>query len=261
MVICQIQIMPNPLFRKFISDNVESAIKSAETASEVRHTGTIGDIREIALKNIFRPILTDMEAIGSGQITDHRGYLSDQTDIIIYSKDINPPLLFDPMKSDKGIYPAETCIYAIEVKSQANASEIRDAIKKAKKIREMKYTPGMHDKFGREINHNINLIVTAFFAFSSDLKEKSEIERYLELDLEGKTTPAINVICIVNKGYWFFNEHDKSWWWWEPTPDHGEVISFLGGIINTIPDAIASRRHPRFGTYLINTNGTKFPFP
>ncbi len=250
--------MPNELFRHFVSDTIDSTIRLAQSAPSVGHPGMTGSIREIALKNIFRPILTDVADIGSGKITDHRGHLSKETDVIIYSKDINPPILYDT-KNDLGIFPAETCLYAIEVKSKSNSAEIQDAIEKAQLIKEMEYTSGIYDELGREHQHTLTRIVSAFFAFSSDLKEKSELDRYLGLDSDGKTDPLIRAICIVGRGYWYFDKHNQCWWYWKPTSDHGEVIAFIGGVINTIPDAIASRGRPRFGKYLINTSGSKVP--
>jgi len=250
--------MPNDLFRDFISDAVCTAIKKAQRAPCVDHPGMTGEIREIALKDIFRPILTNVADVGYGKITDHRGHLSKETDVIIYSKDINPPILYDP-KGVRGVFPAETCLYAIEVKSKTNSTEIRDAIDKARVIREMKYTSGIYDEFGNACQHRLTIIMNAFFSFSSNLTEKSELERYLELDPEGNTNPKINVICVVGSGYWYFNEREKCWYYWEPTQDHGEVIAFLGGVMNTIPDAIVSRGRPRFGKYIINKMGTKVP--
>ena len=38
-----------------------------------------------------------------------------------------------------------------------------------------------------------------------------------------------------------------------PTAEHDEVIAFLSGVMNTIPDQIASGGHPRHGEYLIKT--------
>jgi len=249
-------IMPNHLFRKFIRDSVDGVIKKAQRASGVDHPGMIGEIREEALKDIFRPILTDVADVGYGKITDYVGHLSKETDLIIYSKDINPPILYDTGGA-RGIFPAETCLYSIEVKSKTSSNEIKDAIKKARVIREMQYSPGFYDNFGNAPSHSITPIVTVFFSFSSDLTGKSELERYLVLDPEGNTDPLIRAICVVGSGYWYFYGHEQCWYYWEPTDDYEEVVAFLGGIINTIPDAIASRGRPRFGEYIIDKKGRK----
>ena len=252
--------MANITYRNHVKNNIKTAIQNAQAASNVDHPGLVGSIREIALKHLFRPLLTDVADIGTGKIIDNTGTQSNQIDIIIYSTDINPPILYDGEKSDMGLFPAETCLYAIEVKSQASASELRKAIENAKSVRKMAFLAGYYDENSNPIHHRLIAIVPAFFAFGSDLKEggKTELDRYLQLDSNGRTNPAIPVICVIGRGYWFFNERESSWYYWEPTPDHGEVISFLGGVLNTIPDQIASRGHPRFGNYLIDKVGKKY---
>ena len=254
-----IALMVNMLYRKNVVDNIDAAIRNALAASDVDHPVLVGSIREIALKHLFRPLLTDVADIGTGKIIDNLGTQSNQIDIIIYSTDINPPILYDEGKSDMGLFPAETCLYAIEVKSQASANELRKAIENAKSVRKMAFLAGYYDENFNPINHRLTGIVPAFFAFSSDLKEegKTELDRYLQLDTNGRTNPVIPVICVTGRGYWYFNGRESSWYYWEPTPDHGEIISFLGGVLNTIPDQIASRGHPRFGTYLIDKIGKK----
>lgn len=251
--------MANMMYRKIVGDNIDNAIRCAQAASDVDHPGMVGSIREIALKHLFRPLLTDVVDTGTGKIIDSTGTKSDQIDVIIYCTDINPPILYDEGRSDMGLFPAETCLYAIEVKSQASAGELRKAIENAKSVFQMEFISGYYDIYNHPIGHIVQRIVPAFFAFGSDLKEggKTELERYLELDSNGRTRPAIRVICVIGKGYWYFHENESAWYYWEPTSDHGEVISFLGGILNSIPDHISSRGHPRFGIYLIDKNGKK----
>ena len=84
--------------------------------ANVDHPGMKGKIREIAVKNLFKPLLTKNIAIGSGKIVDHRGIQSKETDVILYSNDIHPAILYSE-HDDIGLFPVETCLYAIEVKS------------------------------------------------------------------------------------------------------------------------------------------------
>jgi hypothetical protein len=69
-------------------------------------------------------------------------------------------------------------------------------------------------------------------------------------------------MCIVGKGYWYYRRDTTpngdsigKWWYWEATDGYDEVMSFLGAILNTIPDSIASRGHPKFGQYIIPNEG------
>ncbi len=255
--------MANQTYRNMVSSNIDNAIRLAQLASDVNHPVIKGDIREIALKHIFRPLLTNVVDIGTGKIIDHKGTESDQIDVIIYSNVINPPILYDLENSDLGLFPSETSLYAIEVKSVASATTIKEAIENLKKIWNLEYVSGIYDKFGNAIQHSLSLIVPTFFAFDSDLSGngKSELDRYFELDPNAKTKPIIRVICVIGKGYWYFNEIDSAWYYWASTHDHDEVMSFLGGIINTYHDSIASRGRPRFGQYIIAREGQKVNYP
>jgi hypothetical protein len=258
--------VPNELFREIVGGKIDAAIDEAKKAGGIGHPSVKGSIREIALKNLFKPLLTSISDLGTGTIVDNKGNQSQETDIIIYNKDILPPIIFYD-RSDTGVYPVETCIYAIEVKSKATAANIRDAITKAMTIRKMTYVSGFFDPGGRPVQHEITPIVTAFFAFSSDLAEtgKSELERYLESDPDGNINPLIRAICVVGRGYWYFHPETQregsttfikgTWFFWENTQKHDEVISFLSGILNTIPRAVASRGRPALGEYLIPING------
>jgi Domain of unknown function (DUF6602) len=80
----------NELIRKKILRNIEMAIKEAQDASGVDHPGMKGKIREIAVKNLFTPLLIGQINIGSGKIVDNNGFQSSETDVIIYSTDIHP---------------------------------------------------------------------------------------------------------------------------------------------------------------------------
>jgi len=91
----------------------------------------------------------------------------------------------------------------------------------------------------------------------------AEIERYIKLDRDADFDPLIRAICIVGKGYWYYRRDTTAsgdsigkWWCWEANKEHDEVMSFLGAILNTIPDSIASRGRPRYGKYIITNEGT-----
>ncbi len=249
--------MANELVRNKIKNYIEKAIEEAQNAADLDHPGMMGTIREIAIKNLFEPLLTGQTKIGNGKIVDFTGFQSQETDVIIYSNNIHPAILYSP-RMDIGVYPSETCIYAIEVKSKATAENIRDAMEKARTLQRLKYTSGLYSPDGIAIQHQVIPVIPVFFAFGSDLKEKSEIDRYIELDSEAEFNPLIPVICVVGKGYWYYRRDTTpngdsigKWFHWAPSKDHNEIFGFLSGILNTIPDRIASRGHPRFGEYLI----------
>jgi hypothetical protein len=76
--------MANQLVRDKIKANINAAIIDAQNAATVDHPGMMGTIREIAIKNLFRPLLTGQTDIGSGKVIDFTGFQSQETDVIIY---------------------------------------------------------------------------------------------------------------------------------------------------------------------------------
>lgn len=248
--------MPNDLFRDRVINQILTAVSESSNARRVEHPSLQGRVREIALDHLFRPLLPFGLEIGTGKVIDNGSYQSRQIDLIIYSRSILPSLMYS---ESEGMFPAESCFYAIEVKSRTSASEIRDAIAKADSLRRIRYLPGAYDSESRPKNHRFTPIIPAFFAFDSDLRKtgKSELERYQELDPNFRNKPSLVAICVVGRGYWYYRAIDKKWISHPPTPDYDEVVDFLSGVINTIPDAMASRGHPRLGNYLMLPRNNK----
>ena len=159
---------------------------------------------------MIKPILPPYVEFGAGKIVDSRGQESSEIDVIIFSRQTLPPLVFE---HGFGIYPVEACIYAIEVKSQINSTEIRCTIEKFKSLRSLYYLPPVVN-VGYEATPRV---IPVLFAFGSDLSSggKDELQRYRELDPEADSNPIVPVISVARRGYWWFNEHEPAKKWIE----------------------------------------------
>lgn len=244
--------MADDLFRSEFITRVRSAIARAEEISRIEHHGLAGRAREVFVKGLLQPVLPPYIELGSGKIADSEGHLSRETDVVIYSAATLPPLL---LEAGFGVYPAEACIYAIEVKSTLTASDLRDAIAKHRQLRALRYLPSVLNDVYQPVGAPSLPVIPALFAFQTDLSEdgKGELARYRELDEEADTNPAIPVFCVAGRGYWWFkpNEPAEKWIHHPPSPEHEEVIDFLGGVANTVPDQVFLKGRPRFGNYII----------
>lgn len=244
--------MAHDVFRAEFVTHVRSALARAHDIARIEHHGLAGRAREIFVKDLLRPILPPYVELGSGKIADSEGHLSRETDVVIYSAATLPPLL---LEAGFGIYPAEACIYAIEVKSTLTAAELKDAIAKHRDLRTLRYLSSAVNEFFQSIGAPSRPVIPALFAFETDLTEggKGELVRYRELDNEADANPAIPVFCVAGRGYWWFkpNEPAEKWINHPPSPEHEEVIDFLGGVANTIPDQVVLKGRPRFGNYII----------
>ena len=238
--------MPNKIYRDRIINQIEYAVREAENATKIEHPGLLGRIRELSASHVFGPLLPSGFEIGTGKICDREGNLSSEADLVIYNKSILPPVMYSERE---GVFPIEACFYAIEVKSKATASEVRDAIQKGQEIMKLEYAnPSSSDKL-----KHLSLVVPTFFAFGSDLSDSgmSELQRYAKYDPEWKTDPVIKAICVVGKGYWYHSSKDGCWFFHPPTPAHDEVIDLVSGVVNTLAKAPTQVRQALLGQYLM----------
>lgn len=242
--------MANDIFRSEFITRVRTALTRADAITKIEHHGLAGRAREIFVKDLLRPILPPYVDLGTGKISDSEGHHSRESDVVIYSAATLPPLLIE---ADFGIYPAEACIYSIEVKSRLTADELTNAILKHRELRNLRYLPSaMNEAY--QPGTPCPPVIPALFAFKTDLAEggKEELVRYRELDDEADVHPAIPVICVAGRGYWWFkpNEPAEKWINHPPNAEHEEIIDFLAGIANTVPDQVMVKGRPRFGNYI-----------
>lgn len=125
---------------RIVEDLVKkSELFSAKQNSGLEDEGTKGYLREIFVSDVLKFFLPPHFGIGSGIIINHKGQQSNQTDIIIYDKRILPPFIHG---GRIGIYPAESVVATIEVKSYLRDSgdqELEKAEESARKLYEEIY--------------------------------------------------------------------------------------------------------------------------
>src|SRR5688572_20646160 len=199
----------------------------------------VGKIRELVAGKLLTPILPLGFDIGTGKIVDTLGNQSSETDLIIYSRSILPPVLFSERD---GVFPCEACYYAIEVKSRLTAANLKDALEKGRSIINLGWAARSSNRIP---------VVLVLFAFDSDLSlGSSEIERYCEHDSEWDTAPILKAICVAGRGYWYHHAVDNCWVGNPATAEHDEVIDLLSGIVNTMLKNPPYTRSALLGHYL-----------
>lgn len=98
--------------------------------SLVEHNGEKGRANEISLAQLLTSLLPSSLGVGTGVIFDQTGERSAQTDIILFDKAKQPQLL---AQTSQLLFPVETAVMAIEVKTTVDTDAIADfGTKKAK---------------------------------------------------------------------------------------------------------------------------------
>ena len=240
--------MSNKYFQKVIKTKIEKMLKDSKEASMLDHPGLKGQYREYSLINLLKDFLPINYGIGKGCMQDFDGNQSPESDLLIWRKDLLPPLLYS---DDNGIYPIDSCYYFFEIKSVATSTTIKDGIRKADKIRSMRYLANYD---GPIKGHPIKV----FFAYESDSDEIDELSRFEKNEDDFNLNPKFDIICIANKGYWVFNrknfsDHIETEWMFFPADGESyEILGLLAGIINTI----AGRYKPSFGYYILENEAS-----
>ncbi|WP_449243994.1 DUF6602 domain-containing protein [Desulfobacca acetoxidans] len=252
----------NPRFRARIESLIWDAMRIYNEAKKERHPGLVGLAREIAIEMLFRPLLPKTIGIGSGKIIDSYGGESRQMDIILHHTDILPAAMFGDRL---GLFPVESCLYAIEVKSTATAPNARKACEVANSICNLKPRPGFYPCL-KSLPDGTTFLDTGiegagrypnfgYFAFSSDLSssgnESREIDRFLEY-LGDKSHHAIHlvIICVAGSITSSWSRQKQQWRHVPHSDKYDEIIYFLSSILNTVTKMLITRTPPNIGSYL-----------
>jgi len=242
-------------FQSVLRARIISAIEQAKAATGFTHQGVKGAVLEILVGQLFRPLLPADIGIGTGQIVEsYTGRMSRQIDIILYDRSILPPILLD----DKvGVFPIESVLYAIEVKTTLTASELASAHDSAKDLQlNFGYLPGLR-KEGKVIEkHQIEKVRTVLFALKTDLSGNNlnEADRYKKIYKE--EAAYVRAICVAGREYWFDN--GTHWVGGFDVDQYDGILAFIGGVSNTYRAVAASRGYPLLGNYIVPGDTMKF---
>jgi hypothetical protein len=240
-------------YRDFYLARIQAAIGAAKASTGISHRGMKGEIREILVKDLLRPLLPSDLGVGTGQIISALGETSSQQDIVLYDRRILPPLIFEERM---GLFPIESVLFAIEIKSTLTAAELDKSNKAAEALLKFQLQSGRFDTADQPMAHPLRRPVYAVFAFDSDLvpSGKTELERYRELcgsdvTLTRVDGPPVRLVCVVGRGCWTWMRQD--WGSWQSTYPLQEVVRFIAIVMNTYREVARDRGEPRLGTYIL----------
>ncbi len=243
----------NKLYKKQIVSKIDSAISKANAIGDLKNPGLKGKFREVLIRDLFEPLLPSDIGVGNGVILTYNDKQSKEQDIIIYDKQILPPVLIE---KKSGLFPIESVLFTIEIKSEINAGELSKSIKSAIDLSSLEYVTGDYNGDVPITKKEILRSIPTIFAFSSDLKSDkvSELNRYHRINNDICKSfkinyPAIKCICILGKVCWVYN--NGKWVSIDADDDHMEVVSFLSLIMHTYKMISKSRGEPRLGNYLL----------
>jgi hypothetical protein len=231
-------------YRSLIVNRAASAIAEAQALGDINHSGLKGQLRELVIRELLEPLLPPGCIIGTGEVVSAYEGTSNQMDVVVADRRVLPPVLI----RDAGIFPLEACLLTVEIKSRLTAVELRTSHASARKLAGFHHAPpvGAKEHPPGDIEH----VIPFLLAFGTDLAQggKTEIQRYLEI--AGDDPPAIRGLCVVGRGYWYF---DEVLGWQDGTLaiSQGDLVGMVGDIINVAQRVAATRRQPDIREYLV----------
>jgi hypothetical protein len=124
------------LIQQYASSVVAGFLGRVEALRKLDHRLTKGELREMFVSEVLSSFLTSQFSVGSGIVINQAGVQSRQTDIVIYDNRLLPPFI----KAERlGVFPAESVIATIEVKSNLVAAELAAAQAAALKLKNEVY--------------------------------------------------------------------------------------------------------------------------
>jgi uncharacterized protein DUF6602 len=236
----------NTAYHDLVLTRAQVAVDAARAVAGLRHQGLKGTLREIVVRDLLRPFLPADIGVGTGEIITYDNCHSRQLDVVIYDKRILPPIL---LEGAVGLFPIESALCTIEVKSTLTASELQASHESALELTGFTRTSGQYDERDKAISDVAMNVAPMLIAFGTDLAPdaNSETERYDKL--RGQGEPALRLICVVGRGCWYWM-HGGGWGKWPQTNELEEVVGFVALIMNSYREIAATRKWPRIGMYL-----------
>ena len=244
--------MPNPFIKQTLVSNVARAIAEHKVASDLKHRGLRGLAREVAIRELFLPILPPRFSVGTGVIGDSFGNQSRQSDVVIYCPDLIPARVF----GDTAMFPVEAVLVSIEVKSRLTAQELKTSLAAGRQIEEdLRFTSGWMDPDTHlPVDAPVLPVYRVLFAFESLRSSEpiKEFERYEKYEEATDGRRSIDALCVVGKGLWAYTSSpaNQGWGYRPATGDYDEVLALLYAITDSLHFTARSRGTPFFGLYI-----------
>ena len=136
--VTQDNTMASTLIQRSTQAVIRGLAESSNALSGLEHRLLKGQLRELFVSNVLSSFLTNQLGIGTGVIVNQRGDESNQMDIVIYDRSLLPPLI---REKHLGVYPAESVLATIEVKSRLDKASLTTSEEAAQRLHREIYAP------------------------------------------------------------------------------------------------------------------------
>jgi len=232
------KIMSTTLIQNHTTAIIRSLIERIEALSDLKHKLTKGELRELFISNVLKLFLTHQFIIGSGIIINKNGNQSKQNDIIIYDNRVLPPFI---KEQNLGVYPAESVIATIEVKSWLLKKELLKAEESAKNLHEVIYSPSVSNHFKEQSYKPICAIIGFRGKGLKELLDMETGRKWLE-----KNVNYLPIICLIKQYSWIQIHKDNHNFVWNFKKYNKNTNEETKRFIAVLLDNIRTKAEERF---------------
>ncbi len=182
----------------------------------IPHAVTKGSENEESLKNVIKNFIPHKYSIGSGIVIDSFGNKSKQIDLIVYDSHIYPNLF---SQSSTTLFPVETVIACIEVKTLLNGTNLKEEVfENTKSIRQLKHYVDQITINKPDADNPVHCVtyqtmppLSVLFAFRVDSQDPITWKnRFCDCHDFQECTPDISLLLDIATGFKFPNVSNKT---------------------------------------------------
>jgi hypothetical protein len=240
----------------YFVDRVVHMMGKSQTFEREAHLGLRGQFRELVLTELLQPLVPHTCRLTHGTVIDANGPRRNPTkarnfedDILVIDSECLPPFF---ELDGRGVYPVESVLARVEVKSGFNARSLREAIDGAAAFATL--TPDLGDTSYGQWARPIQVL----FAFRSDYVEGNDFGHFLRALAEHGNihSPAVRYLCIPGRGFWVhgnrpFTREPRRWHQCLAAgTGYTEVLGFVALLLHELPRIRELRRRASLSRYV-----------
>lgn len=186
------------LIQQHASSVISTLQQQAGAVSKLSHRLTKGRFREIFIQTVLEQYLCPQFGVGNGIVVNQMGDQSSEHDVIVFDRRILPPFI---ASGTLGVFPVESVLATIEMKSKLTSKYVRDAEEAAKRLRTI-HLEGSHYPEWRKVSPPLSTVV-GYSGRTDDFDPRKENDIGSIKTLFG--------ICVVGKFSWLKVEKGGGW--------------------------------------------------
>jgi hypothetical protein len=247
--------MERTIIQEYSSAIISGLSQKIDSLSKMNHNLTKGELRELFVNDLLSQFLASQYGIGSGIIINQAGLQSKQTDIVIYDKRLLPPFIFH---HSLGVYPVESVLAVIEIKTNLTKSELLKTEDNFKYLRDI--ICNKHYSLYNDENLMPLCGIIGFYGNGQNELRSSTGSEWLTQNIK-----HLMAICLVQKFSWLrtagwsIRKHDKE--------TYEETKRFIAAVLDNIrtkssrsPYLLDGKHKDWFSIYIRDQNELKVIF-